>query len=184
MLRMEDICKDKVSLGNFTILFHKKKYLTVALKKVDCGFESGFGLWGRSFINGELCLFALRGTRAGRMEGIRAKALRAVEILFFVQHEAMSGFMGQAAPISNSMLKRSECCAAWAQHAAGILHSSWPSIGLSDHTPRQEGDVLGALSIPEWGQHSSAGPGTSALLSLLCCHSVTTAWPLVPLVWC
>lgn len=44
MLRMEDICKDKVSLGNFTILFHKKKYLTVALKKVDCGFESGFGL--------------------------------------------------------------------------------------------------------------------------------------------
>lgn len=46
------------------------------------------------------------------MEGIRAKALRAVEILFFVQHEAMSGFTGQAAPINNSMLKRSECCAA------------------------------------------------------------------------
>lgn len=48
------------------------------------------------------------------MEGIGAKALRAVETFFFVvvQHEAMSGFMGQAAPISNSMLKRSECCAA------------------------------------------------------------------------
>lgn len=32
MLGMEDICKEKVSSGNFTIL-HKKKYLTVALKK-------------------------------------------------------------------------------------------------------------------------------------------------------
>lgn len=33
MLGMEDICKEKVPSGNFTILLHKKKYLTVALKK-------------------------------------------------------------------------------------------------------------------------------------------------------